>query len=151
VPAGTGTKLAVNLYLCTMVAGLAEAYHLADRLGLDLELFRRALDSGPMASAVSCVKLAKLVAGDFEPQASVKDVHTNTRLIADAARGVGAASPLLDATRELFRATEAAGLGGLDMAAVVSALEQRDTDPSATAPAVPSPTTRHTPSVGAEA
>ncbi|WP_330474171.1 NAD(P)-dependent oxidoreductase [Terrabacter sp. C0L_2] len=151
VPAGTGTKLAVNLYLCTMVAGLAEAYHLADRLGLDLELFRRALDAGPMASAVSSVKLAKLVARDFEPQAAVKDVHTNTRLIAGAARGVGAASPLLDATRELFRATEAAGLGGLDMAAVVSALEQRDPAPSATAPAVPSPTTRHTSSVDADA
>ncbi|KRF48388.1 2-hydroxy-3-oxopropionate reductase [Terrabacter sp. Soil811] len=126
VPAGTGTKLAVNLYLCTMVAGLAEAFHLADRLDLDLEVFRRALDSGPMASAVSAVKLAKLVARDFEAQAAVRDVHTNTRLIAEAARAVGAHSPLLEATRELFRETEAAGLGALDMAAVVTALERRD-------------------------
>src|SRR6478735_10073157 len=126
VPAGTGTKLAVNLYLCTMVAGLAEAFHLAGRLELDLEVFRRALDSGPMASAVSAVKLAKLVARDFEAQAAVRDVHTNTRLIAEAARAVGAHSPVLEATRELFRETEAAGLGALDMAAVVTALERRD-------------------------
>ena len=41
VPAGTGTKLAVNLYLCTMVAGLAEAYHLAAALDLDLAVFQR--------------------------------------------------------------------------------------------------------------
>lgn len=125
VPAGTGTKLAVNLYLCTMVAGLAEAFHLAERQGLDLRVFQRALDSGPMASPVSSLKLAKLVARDFEAQAAVRDVHTNTRLIADAARAVGAASPLLDATRTLFAATEAAGLGAHDMAAVVTALEQQ--------------------------
>ena len=123
VPAGTGTKLAVNLYLCTMVAGLAEAFHLAERLDLDLEVFRRALDSGPMASAVSTVKLAKLLSRDFTAQAAVKDVHTNTRLIASAARQAGARSPLLDVTRELFRKTEDAGLGALDMAAVVTALE----------------------------
>ena len=125
VPAGTGTKLAVNLYLCTMVAGLAEAFHLAERLDLDLAVFRRALDSGPMASPVSTVKLAKLAARDFDAQAAVRDVHTNTRLIAAAARSAGAASPLLDATRELFRETEDAGLGALDMAAVITALEGR--------------------------
>jgi len=144
VPAGTGTKLAVNLYLCTMVAGLAEAYHLADRLDLDLDVFRQALDSGPMASAVSTVKLAKLVARDFEAQAAVRDVHTNTRLIAEAARAVGAASPVLDATRALFCATEAAGLGALDMAAVVTALEGRDPGPTGRSPHDTSPGTRHT-------
>jgi 3-hydroxyisobutyrate dehydrogenase len=148
VPAGTGTKLAVNLYLCTMVAGLAEAFHLAERLDLDLEVFRRALDSGPMASAVSTVKLAKLAARDFDAQAAVRDVHTNTRLIAAAARSVGAQSPLLDATRELFRETEDAGLGALDMAAVVTALEGRVAShgPGRTEPGEVTP--RHTASAG---
>ena len=86
VPAGLGTKLAVNLYLCTMVAGLAEAYHLATALDLDLAAFQQVLDAGPMASAVSTLKLAKLVARDFDAQAAVRDVHTNTRLVAEAAR-----------------------------------------------------------------
>jgi len=76
-----------------------------------------------MASAVSTVKLAKLLSRDFTAQAAVKDVHTNTRLIASAARQAGARSPLLDVTRELFRKTEDAGLGALDMAAVLTALE----------------------------
>ncbi|GAA2489025.1 NAD(P)-dependent oxidoreductase [Terrabacter carboxydivorans] len=126
VPAGLGTKLAVNLYLCTMVAGLAEAYHLAGALDLDLVAFQQVLDSGPMASAVSTLKLAKLLERDFDAQAAVRDVHTNTRLVADAARSVGAASPLLDVTRELFGAAEDSGAGALDMVAVVTALEQRD-------------------------
>lgn len=42
----------------------------------------------------------RLVARDFEAQAAVRDVHTNTRLIADAAGAVGAHSPVLEATRE---------------------------------------------------
>ncbi|GAA2745589.1 NAD(P)-dependent oxidoreductase [Terrabacter aerolatus] len=126
VPSGTGTKLAVNLYLCTMVAGLAEAYHLAIALGLDPGAFQRALDAGPMASAVSTLKLAMLVERDFETQAAIRDVHRNTRLVAHAARAVGAVSPLLDVTRELFRETEDLGSGALDMAAVVTALERRD-------------------------
>ncbi|MBC9821623.1 NAD(P)-dependent oxidoreductase [Terrabacter sp. MAHUQ-38] len=126
VPAGIGTKLAVNLYLCATVAALAEAYHLAVALGLDLEAFQRALDSGPMASAVSTVKLTKLVARDFAPQAAIRDVHLNTRLIAEAARAVGASAPVIEASRQLFRETEAAGSGALDMAAVVTALERRD-------------------------
>lgn len=126
VPAGIGTKLAVNLYLCATVAGLAEAYHLAAALDLDLGVFQRALDSGPMASAVSTGKLAKLVERDFAPQAALRDVHLNTRLIAEAARTVGAAAPLIDATRQLFRDAEDAGAGALDMAAVVTALERCD-------------------------
>ena len=126
VPAGIGTKLAVNLYLCATVAALAEAYHLAAALGLDLGVFQRALDSGPMASAVSTAKLAKLVERDFTRQAAIRDVHLNTRLIAEAARAVGAAAPVIEATRERFRETEEAGFGPLDMAAVVTALERRD-------------------------
>lgn len=43
-------KLAVNLFLITIVTGLAEAAHFAERHGLDMELFRAVLDAGPMAS-----------------------------------------------------------------------------------------------------
>lgn len=46
-------KLSVNLYLNTMLAGLAEAVHFADRHGLDLHTFQAALDSGPMSSAMT--------------------------------------------------------------------------------------------------
>ncbi len=46
-------KLAVNLFLITMVTGLAEAFHFADGYGLDLDRLRAVLDAGPMASPVS--------------------------------------------------------------------------------------------------
>jgi 3-hydroxyisobutyrate dehydrogenase len=125
VPSATRMKLAVNLFLITQVTGLAEAFHFAEGNGLDLEAFRSVLDSGPMASAVSRLKLAKLVEGDFEAQASVRDVHYNSRLVADAARQAGVSSPVIDACRDLFAEAEVLGHGPADMVAVVRAIEAR--------------------------
>jgi 3-hydroxyisobutyrate dehydrogenase len=125
VPDATRMKLAVNLFLITQVTGLAEAFHLADRLGLDLDVFRSVVDAGPMASSVSRIKLEKLLHGDFAAQASVRDVHYNSRLVSGAARGAGVASPVLDACRDLFAQAELLGHGPEDMAAVVRAIEAR--------------------------
>jgi len=125
VPGATRMKLAVNLFLVTQVAGLAEAFHFADRNGLDLEVFRSVLDAGPMASSVSRTKLEKLVTGDLEVQAAIRDVHYNSWLIADAARDAGVASPLLDTSRDLFAEAERLGHDRADMAAVLRAIEAR--------------------------
>jgi 3-hydroxyisobutyrate dehydrogenase len=125
VPDATRMKLAVNLFLITQVAGLAEAFHFAESNGLDLELFRSVLDSGQMASNVSRIKLDKLVRGDFEVQASIRDVHANCRLVADAARRAGMSSPVLDTCRDLFAEAEELGHGPADMAAVLRAIEAR--------------------------
>ncbi|GAY09112.1 NAD(P)-dependent oxidoreductase [Pseudonocardia sp. N23] len=125
VPGALLTKLAVNLYLVTMVTGLAEAFHFADRNGLDLDVVRAVLDAGPMASDVSRVKAAKLVDGDVTAQAAAADVAHNARLVTDAARAVGIASPLIDVCRELFAETVAAGRGADDMVAVLGAIEAR--------------------------
>ncbi|MCF6378007.1 NAD(P)-dependent oxidoreductase [Nocardioides KLBMP 9356] len=126
VPDGTRMKLAVNLFLITQVTGLAEAFHFADSQGLDLEVFRSVLDAGPMASAVSRIKLDKLVTGDMSSQASIRDVHYNSRLVTDAARDSGTASPVIDVCRELFDEAERLGHGAEDMAAIVRAIEARD-------------------------
>src|SRR5690606_23391079 len=74
IPSALYMKLAVNLFVITMVTGLAEAMHFANRLGLDLMKFAEILNGGPMASDASRVKVAKLLAQDFTKQAAVSDV-----------------------------------------------------------------------------
>ncbi|MEU4034721.1 NAD(P)-dependent oxidoreductase [Streptomyces collinus] len=118
-------KLAVNLFLITLVTGLTEAFHFADRQGLDRRLFLQVLDAGPMASGVSRMKAPKLREGDFAVQAAALDVLKNNRLIAEAARGAGLASPLLDVCHALFEETVELGHGGEDMVAVLRAIEAR--------------------------
>ncbi|MFB4275541.1 NAD(P)-dependent oxidoreductase [Nonomuraea sp. MTCD27] len=126
VPNALLMKQAVNLFLITMVTGLAEAAHFADRHGLDMRRFLEVLDAGPMASSVSRVKALKLLARDFDVQASISDVlENNCRLIAETARKTGIASPLLDVCHELFGESAALGLGGTDMVAVIQAIERR--------------------------
>ncbi len=126
VPRALLMKLCVNLFLITMVTGLAEAMHFAERNGLDAELLAQIVDAGPMASSVSRMKLQKLVAKEFSVQASIRDVAMNSRLVAQAARDSGAASPMLDVSNALYGEAEAIGLGALDMAAVIEAIAKRD-------------------------
>jgi 3-hydroxyisobutyrate dehydrogenase len=128
VPNALLMKLAVNLYLITMVTGLAEAIHFAERHGLDMRQLLDVLDAGPMASPVSRVKALKLVEQDFAAQAAAADVLMNNRLVAAAARSMRVASPLLDVCHELFDEAVALGHGECDMIAVVRAIEHRTAD-----------------------
>lgn len=125
VPGALTMKLAVNLFLITMVTGLAEATHFAQSLGLDLARFVSILDAGPMASDVSRIKAAKLLARDFARQAGITDVLKNNSLVAVTAREANIASPLLDVCHALYGETQTLGLGEEDMIAVIQAIEQR--------------------------
>ncbi|KOX03324.1 2-hydroxy-3-oxopropionate reductase [Streptomyces sp. NRRL B-1140] len=125
VPGALLLKFSVNLFLITLVTGLAEAFHFAERHGLDRHLLRDVLDAGPMASAVSRGKAPKLLERDFSVQAAAADVLKNNRLIAEAARTAEVTSPLLDACHALFAETVRQGHGGEDMVAVLRALEAR--------------------------
>ncbi|WP_233835854.1 NAD(P)-dependent oxidoreductase [Paraburkholderia sp. ZP32-5] len=125
VPRALTMKLAVNLFLITMVTGLTEATHFAERQGIDLALFASILNAGPMSSDVSRVKLDKLVAQDFSVQAAITDVLKNSRLVVEAARNAGVASPLMDICLALYGDAEMLGFGTDDMCAVVKAIEKR--------------------------
>ncbi|WP_141208250.1 NAD(P)-dependent oxidoreductase [Streptomyces griseorubiginosus] len=125
VPDALLTKFSVNLFLITLVTGLTEAFHFAARQGLDPGLLRDVLDAGPMASSVSRMKTPKLLSRDFAVQAGAADVLKNNRLIAEAARRTGVASPLLDVCHALFGETVEQGHGDEDMVAVLHALETR--------------------------
>jgi 3-hydroxyisobutyrate dehydrogenase len=125
VPKALLMKLSVNIFLITLVTGLAEAVHFAGRQGLDLDQFAAVLNAGPMASDVSRVKLPKLIGRDFAAQASIVNVLENNRLVAEAARATGLASPLLDVCHALYDETLKLGLADADMVAVLRAIEAR--------------------------
>lgn len=125
VPNALNMKLAVNVFLITMVTGLAESVHFAQQQGLELNTFLTLVNASPMASEVSRVKAQRLVARDFDAQATIADVLKNNDLIAAAARDSRIETPLLDASHALYRETMALGRGNADMVAVVCAIEER--------------------------
>ena len=125
VPNALLMKLSVNLFLIALVTGLAEAVHFAQRNDLDLGQLLAVLNAGPMASDVSRVKAPKLIDRDFAVQAAISNVLENNRLIAEAARENGIASPLLDVCHALYGEALGLGLGEADMVAVLRAIEAR--------------------------
>jgi 3-hydroxyisobutyrate dehydrogenase len=111
-------KIAVNHYLITTVTALVEAFHFAESVGVDKQLWSDILCAGPMSSPVAQVKLDKLVRADYSPQASISDVFKNAQLIVDQARSHQVQSPLLDIAHSLFAQTLRDGFGQEDMVAV---------------------------------
>jgi 3-hydroxyisobutyrate dehydrogenase len=132
VPAAAAAKLAVNLFLITMVTGLAESVLLAQTFNLNPGAFARVLDGGPMASEVSRIKVAKLLTGDHTAQAAAGDVLKNCDLIGAAADRAGLDLPLMSSCGDLFAAAVRSGHGLLDMSVVIQALADRAVpDPAA--------------------
>ena len=125
VPTALLMKLSVNIFMLTMITGLAEACHFADRHGLERQQFLAVIDASPMASSVSRVKGAKLAAGDFSVQATVADALRNNQMIAQAARAASVATPLLDEVCALYSETAALGHGHADMVSIIRAIEAR--------------------------
>ncbi|MFJ2553866.1 NAD(P)-dependent oxidoreductase [Microbacterium sp. NPDC087591] len=127
-PVGHGLlmKLAVNHYLVISIAGRAEAVHFADGHGLDLDVLSEALNSGQLASDITRAKLPKLSAREFSVQAATEDGLANARLVSEAARAQGVASPLLDVAEELYREAVDLGNARIDMSSVIDAVAARD-------------------------
>ena len=117
---GTGlkTKYAINLYLLTMNASLAESVNLARAQGLDVEVFGQVLDAGPLASRHSGMKMEKVLSGHWSAQASIVDCCNITGLIASAADAVGTEAPIVKLCNSLYEQARSRGLGSEDMIAV---------------------------------
>jgi 3-hydroxyisobutyrate dehydrogenase len=126
VPNDLAVKLAVNTFLITLVTGLAETVRVAESRGVDLGVLQQVLDAGPMASAVSSLKLVAMLDGDYPAQATVADVRCNCRLVLDMAASSGAVAPLMRVALRMFDRALGMGLGDRDMAAVLEAFRAED-------------------------
>ncbi|KAK8142035.1 hypothetical protein G3M48_009464 [Beauveria asiatica] len=122
---GLRTKFATNLFLITMTAGLAEAMNLARAQGIDVAAFGRVLDAGPMASAYSKLKVAKMMAEDWSPQAAMADCANVTQLVQEAAGEAGAQTPLMTVCDALYKEAVERGFGGDDMIAIHKVMTPR--------------------------
>ncbi|KAM6484815.1 hypothetical protein HDV62DRAFT_356525 [Trichoderma sp. SZMC 28011] len=125
IGAGLKTKYAVNIFLITVTAGLAESMNLARAQGLNLEAFSSVLDAGPLASAYSKIKLAKMAKQDWSAQAAVKDCYNSTELIRTAAKAAEAKTPLIQVCNSLYKQAIDSGLEEEDMIAVYRVLSEQ--------------------------
>lgn len=113
-------KLAMNLNISAQMEALAETLTLIRRAGVPDDVFFDALAKNVSHSGLVNLKAAKLRAGDFAPQFSVKHMAKDLRLA--AAMNGAAGFPVLQAVKERMAAAELAGFGEEDFAAIIKLL-----------------------------
>lgn len=125
IPNASKMKLANNLLLITLFNGLMEAVNFARQIGLSEEEYLDMIDSGPMANAVFKSKHQKILDHDFSPQAPLRLVYKDSRLICELAKENGFSLPLFTNHRKLLKKGFDSGLGDLDIISIVKELKKR--------------------------
>ncbi len=125
-PCGSGArmKLVLNLVLGLNRAVLAEALEYARACGIDPAEALEILRSGPAYSRVMDTKGAKMLAGDFEPEARLSQHLKDVLLILASGQRCGARLPLSTLHRTLLEQVEAAGDGAADNSAIIKAFRK---------------------------
>ena len=121
--AGAKMKLVTNLVLGLNRAALAEGLVLASTFGLDPESTLDVLKASAAYSKAMDAKGAKMIAGDFAPQARLSQHLKDVRLMLAAAARVDRTLPLSETHRKLLELAESLGCGDLDNSAVLRAVE----------------------------
>lgn len=121
VGAATRLKLAANAWIATITAGTAQSLALTKALGLDPDLFLRAIEGGQSDSAYAQIKGAAMLAGEFPPSFALDGLLKDVRLAADAAGAEGVATDLLAGLDAVYGRASEEGHGGEDIAAVFRA------------------------------
>jgi 3-hydroxyisobutyrate dehydrogenase len=124
--AGTRMKLVVNLWLVSLLEGLAETIALAEGLDVDPAKFLQILDGAPMGSPYAQLKGRAMIERSFDPAFTLKLAAKDAGLVAEAAEAAGLDLPLPRVIREQMEKAIEAGHGDEDMAAtfLASCLER---------------------------
>lgn len=110
-PVGSGhmTKIANQVLGAATLAGIAEAFVLAKKSGLDLQAFLDAAIHGAGNSWTLENYGPKILAGDFSAGFMVKHIQKDLRLADEAAAKTGTAIPTTSLVAQLYRSLQAEG------------------------------------------
>jgi 3-hydroxyisobutyrate dehydrogenase-like beta-hydroxyacid dehydrogenase len=120
---GTNMKMAVNLLLGILMAGLCEAINFGQTCGLSVAAMFDAILSGPLACPLFHLKAEMLQTNSFPPQFPLKHMAKDLRFALDTADENGAAIPVGCTFAHLFNQALSESLDDMDFAVVKKVLE----------------------------
>jgi 3-hydroxyisobutyrate dehydrogenase-like beta-hydroxyacid dehydrogenase len=118
VGAATYMKIATNMISAAQVGVLTEALALLARGGIPLPRLQEALQHNVANSGVISAKLPLMLAGDFAPRFSVKNMLKDLQIALRSVEGKGIDMPVTGATAGALMGAMQAGLGDDDFAAL---------------------------------
>lgn len=110
-------KLVANSWVIALTNAAGETVALAQRLGVDPQLFLDTIAGGSLDSPYLRAKAASILSDDFTPSFALTLAAKDTSLVLDAARGAGVRMDLAEAAAQRFRRAAEQGHGSDDMAA----------------------------------
>lgn len=122
--AGQITKACNQLALLVAAQGVAEALHLAGRLGADAAKVREVMLGGVAASRVMELFGKRMVERDFSNGIDTRLYHKDLGIVLELAREAGIASPGGAAVMQQINALMGQGRGQDDLAALITVLER---------------------------
>jgi len=120
--AGQVCKICNQIAICGALAGVSEAFALANKAGVDAARVRQALLGGFAASRVLEVHGERMLTGNYKPGFRAKLYQKDLRLAGEAAAANGVAMPGTAIVTQLVNALIAKGGADLDYAAIGTVL-----------------------------
>ena len=133
IGAATVFKIATNMISATTVVILAEALAVAQRGGVELDKMEQALAVNACSSGLVNMKLPSMLAGDYDPHFSLKNMFKDAQYGLGLGKGLGIELPALSTTANLMFRSMQKGKGDLDFSVLASRYQDSgETDTSDT-------------------
>lgn len=121
--AGQIVKACNQIQVALNFVGMAEAFVLGAKAGVDPAIILKVLSGGYAQTRVMDVRGPKVVRGEFEPGFKSRFHYKDLNIIMAAARDLQVPLPATAVAHELFSALIAHGKGDLDHSAVITIIE----------------------------
>ena len=124
--AGQVAKVCNQVIIGATVSGVAEAFHLAQKNGVDVARVREALSGGYAASKVLEIHAQRMISGDYAPGFKAVLHKKDIGIALEEARAAGTSLPSAETFLRRLQRLIDAGDGELDSAAIAKTLDKED-------------------------
>ena len=121
---GCAAKLINQVLVHVTMAGVCEAYALAEKLGVDIETVYNAVGGGSASSAMLHNRTGKILKRDFSPGAKISIVHKDIKNVLAAAQGADMPLPLTGTVFDLLKAAKSASFQDDDVTRLLTVYER---------------------------
>jgi 2-hydroxy-3-oxopropionate reductase len=121
--AGQTVKACNQIQVALNFVGMAEAFVLGAKAGVDPAIILQVLSGGYAQTRVMDVRGPKIIKGEFDPGFKSKFHYKDLNIIMDTAKTLHVALPATAVAHELFSALMALDRGDLDHSAVITIIE----------------------------
>jgi 3-hydroxyisobutyrate dehydrogenase-like beta-hydroxyacid dehydrogenase len=121
---GHSVKLCMNLMLALIYEGFAEAYTLAQKMGVDPHKLLELIQASMVRSGAIDYKAPFVLRRDYSPNFPLRLMHKDIHLMLDTAKELRVKLPALETVDEIYELSSEEGWDDLDYAATLGLLEK---------------------------